>query len=118
MADLYAEVEEAEEIADIAAPLMSEPEVRETFVETVKAPEIAQFVSVTEPEAAAAFPIDAENLDMLADALAQRLAERFLPMLMQQMGKYLLHFPMVKEMVQAASKELIKDVLPETQKRK
>ena len=121
MTDLYAEVAEAEETAEVVTPLLAEPEVaevRETFVETVKAPEIAQFVNVTEPEAAAAFPIDAENLDMLADALAQRLAERFLPMLMQQMGKYLLHFPMVKEMVQAASKELIKDVLPEMQKRK
>ncbi|PID58626.1 hypothetical protein CSB45_03525 [candidate division KSB3 bacterium] len=54
-----------------------------------------------------------ENLDTIADELAQRLAGKLLPVLGQELAKYLMQFPAVKQVITSAGKEIVKELLPD-----
>ena len=56
-----------------------------------------------------------EKLDTIADEIAQRLAGKLLPVLGQELAKYMMQFPAVKNVVATTSKELVKELLPEIQ---
>lgn len=56
-----------------------------------------------------------EKLDTIAEEIAQRLAGKLLPVLGQELAKYMMQFPAVNSVVATASKELVKELLPEIQ---
>ncbi len=69
--------------------------------------------AASQPEAMAQF--SDEKLDMIAEEIAQRLAGKFVPVLMQELAKYVIQFPAVKSIVENTSKQLVKELLPELQ---
>ncbi len=60
--------------------------------------------------------ISDENLDLIAEEIAKRLTGKLAPVLMQSLTAYLLQIPAVKQVVETASKALVKEILPDLQK--
>jgi CheY-like chemotaxis protein len=58
-----------------------------------------------------------ENLDLIAEEIAKRLTGKLAPVLMQSLTAYLLQIPAVKQVVETASKSLVKEILPDLQKK-
>lgn len=61
--------------------------------------------------------ISDEKLDLIAEDIAQRLAQKLVPVLMQQLAAYVMHVPVVKSIVEQTSIQLVKELLPEIQKK-
>ena len=58
-----------------------------------------------------------EKLDTIAEEIAQRLAGKLLPVLGQELAKYMMQFPTVNQVVTTASRELVKELLPEIEEK-
>jgi CheY-like chemotaxis protein len=54
-----------------------------------------------------------EHLDEIAEEIAKRVAGKLVPVFMQSLTKYFLEIPSVKHVVENASKNLVKEILPE-----
>ena len=101
-------IEETEEVfEEPAAPVVATAVPTETPV----APEVASTI----PEIS---PIPDEKLDSLAEEIAQRLTQKLVPALMQQIAVYLMQFPAVNTVVEETSKQLVKELLPQIQQKK
>ncbi len=102
-----------DESADAAASVQKTPVVEASQTKTPMveasqtAPQERKIVSSTQ--------FSDEKLDTIADEIAQRLAGKLLPVLAQELAKYVMQFPAVNNVVTTASKELVKKLLPEIQ---
>jgi CheY-like chemotaxis protein len=59
--------------------------------------------------------ISEENLDMLAEEVAKRLADNLVPVLTQAFTNYLLQLPGMQQAIEKSSKQLVKEILPDIQ---
>ena len=106
-------VEEVPESEEEPAPVVEEvPESEEEPAPVVE--EVAPQVSpVVGQESGEALQFSDEKLDMIANEIAQRLAKKFVPVLMQEIGNYFMQFPAVNTIVEQTSKQLVKEMMPE-----
>lgn len=95
------------------APAVESPVLTEKPV-VQEAPSLSPEIS----PAAEIGQISDEKLDLIAEDIAQRLAQKLVPVLMQQLAAYVMHVPVVKSIVEQTSMQLVKELLPEIQKKK
>jgi len=117
-ADMVVESEILDEDAEIID--MDEEEaaldVDEMFAEPQPSETVqAEPAAAESPEISKPLQLSDENLDIIADKIAQRLAKKLLPALMQEVATYVMQFPAVKHVVEQNSKKLVKELLPEIQ---
>lgn len=119
--DEGAEWEEAEEEQGALAPGEYEEEIEEEFLEEPEAAPVSPVIEGGQAKVAAP-PISSEhvvlsdeNLDAIAEEIAQRVAGKLIPVLVQSFTTYLLQIPSVQHVVKNTSKNLVKEILPELQ---
>ena len=116
-----AEIEETQavEIEEEPAPqpIMTPPVALKVEAKPpVVTPQKVVAEAAPKPSKAEAIPeISEEKLDMMADQIAQRLAGKIVPALMQELAVYLLQFPAINSIIENTSKRLVKELLPEIQ---
>jgi CheY-like chemotaxis protein len=108
---------EAEDMSSVEEPpvVVEEPSISAAIPEApteVAAPLVTPEAPQESPEP---MQLSDEKLDMIADEIAQRLTEKFVPVLMQQLARYFMQFPAIKGVVEDTSKQLVKELLPEIQ---
>lgn len=121
--DEEAEWEEVdEEIMEIEGEPIEEPvsEISETASASASVP-VEESRSASSVSAAVATPgrmaISEEHLEVIAEEIAQRVAGKLIPALMESFAAHVLQIPSVKHVVEDASKNLVKEILPEIQDR-
>jgi CheY-like chemotaxis protein len=97
--ETFEEIPELEEVEDIEQPV-PEPLVAATEPTPVPTPNIA---------------ISEEMLDSVAENIAQRVAAKLGPALLQSFMAYVLQLPSVKQIVDDTSEKLAQDILPNIQ---
>lgn len=103
-------------------------EVEEYELETQAGEEVEELIAETEVEeqpetpttpvaeaSGAAIQLPGEKLDMIAEEIAQRVAGKLVPVLIQELANSFMQLPAVKNAVENTSKKLVKDLLPEIQ---
>lgn len=105
----FEEVEEG--IDEIEADAVIE-DVAPVSQETVTPQNLASAPSDTTPQVAA---ISSEQLDAVAEEIAQRVAAKLGPVLLQSLAEYVLQFPAVRQVVDNASQKLVREILPDIQ---
>ena len=117
-------VEELDEIEAI-----EEIEAVEELVEEMKAEDMFEDVEPVSQEIAAphdlaparidaapqAAAMSTEQLDAVAEDIAQRVAAKLGPVLLQSLTEYMLQLPAVRQVVDDASKKLVREILPDIQ---
>jgi len=98
--------EPAAAVEEVSSPAPSV--VEEERAEVVTPP----ISSVSSPEQ---FTLSDENLDAIAEEIAKRIAGKLVTVLVQSFTTYFLQIPSVKHVVENASKNLVKEILPEIQ---
>ncbi|PIE33779.1 hypothetical protein CSA56_09705 [candidate division KSB3 bacterium] len=76
---------------------------------------LSQPSTAVKPKPEAMTQFSDEKLDMITEEIAQRLAGKLVPVLMQEIANYLIQFPAIKSVVDQTSKQLVKELLPELQ---
>lgn len=71
--------------------------------------------AVSAPESVRAVRLSDEQLEMIADEIAQRVAGKLVPVLIQELANSFMQLPAVKSAVENTSKKLVKDLLPQIQ---
>ncbi len=94
-----------EEAEALATPVVEEPSAPE--------PPVAPQPPVAEEKR----EIPDEKLDMIVNDMAERLAGKLVPMLVQELAQSLMHIPIVKDALEETSKKLVKEMLPEIRKK-
>ncbi len=69
------------------------------------------------PESSGTIQISAEKLDTIAEEIAQRVAGKLIPVLIQELANSFMQLPAVKSAVENTSKKLVKDLLPQIQEK-
>ena len=89
----------------------------EKDVEEIEQPVPEPAIAITEPTSAQTpnIAISEELLDALAGDIAQRVAAKLGPALLQSLTAYVLQLPSVKQIVDDTSKKLAQDILPNIQ---
>jgi CheY-like chemotaxis protein len=109
------EEEATEEIPLPAEAYEQEPEAVPFEEEEMEAETAAPTVSLG--SSVEQMTLSDENLDLIAEEIAKRLTGKLAPVLMQSLTAYLLQIPAVKQVVETASKSLVKEILPDLQKK-
>lgn len=107
-------VEETEEFAEEATEVRSTPATSTFSVEeqpTPAAPKAVVTGSALQQLRAKEF--SEEKLDTIAEEIAQRVAGKLVPILMQELAAYIMQIPVVKNVIESTSKQLVKELLPE-----
>ncbi len=109
----YEETFEEEPLDELATEIKEEPSLVPPVVTRPRAGVSTPPVSpVSPPEQ---FTISDKKLDTIAEEIANRVAGKLVPVFMQSLTKYILEIPSIKQVVENASKNLVKEILPEVQ---
>jgi hypothetical protein len=115
--DLITEAEASISVEEPSAGVEETPISAAVLEAPVSEPEVAMpsVPPLSSQESPGAEQFADEKLDMIADEIAQRVTEKFVPVLMQQLARYFMQFPAIKRVVEDTSKQVVKELLPEIQ---
>jgi len=111
------EIEAVEEFEDADVEDAFEDEMFENEVFEDEVPAAPQ--DIAEPSVSAApapaAQIPTEQLDAAAEAIAQRVAAKLGPILVQSLTAYVLQTPAIRQIIDETSKRLVQEILPDIQ---